>query len=316
MVSPRQRVVLNAIVMLSLGCLTGTAEARRPACLARAENSYNIVDFQRAKKVLRRCIQQVTTDRDRACVRAALGLILMELHKSEAAKEEFARALILDPAACGCSRVYKQEFIKRCLALRAEMKGTLVVRSNCSGAKVLVDGLSRGKAPATIKLPIGDHEVTLQLSGGQRKSRKVQVLFQRKLRVTVDCPVEKEPEPRRGSRIWTWVAAGVALAAAGVATGVWFAGDAQYSDWETLAAQEKSRTLTADEEQQLFVLQDSVEGKEATSYALWSIAGAAAVSAAVLFFIEGRGAAETAAPRASFFPLLGHTTGLGARFDF
>jgi serine/threonine protein kinase len=53
--------------------------------------------------------------------------------------------------------------------------GTLLVGSSPSGATVLIDGQDRGKTPATIRLPAGQHRLTVVLNGDLRAEQTVMV---------------------------------------------------------------------------------------------------------------------------------------------
>jgi len=95
-----------------------------------------------------------------------------------------------------------------------------------------------------------------------------------------------------------------------------FAGESQHSDWQDIAVREKTRALTAGEEQELSDLQSAVEQKEVAAYALWGVAGAATVAAVTLFFVEGAGEEDAPTVRARLFPVVGRINGLGARVEF
>ena len=327
------------LVLLFTGLLQSpTALAgEKPACISEAEQQYSMVDFEKALSTLTSCPDNVKTPEARACIHVSRGYNLMELERKEKARDAFREGLALDPDACGCSRAYKEQVISRCHAEQKTMKGVLVVRCKEPGAEVFIDGTVQGKAPLTRELIIGAYQVSVRK--GERKSspQKVNVLHRRKVTVTLYFPppiqrvmvpppdgktpghagIPNSPRPQsKSGRLWTWVAGGLAVAAAGAATGVWFAGEGQHSDWEDIAAQEMVRALTADEEQDLADLQSAVEQKEVAAYALWGVAGAAAAAAVVLFFVEGGEWDESLGPHVTIFPMLGSANGVGARVDF
>jgi len=63
-----------------------------------------------------------------------------------------------------------------CAVARAADTGMLYVRSDPSGATVLVDGVERGKTPVLIRdLPAGMHSIELTLEGAQPKKESVKV---------------------------------------------------------------------------------------------------------------------------------------------
>ena len=84
----------------------------------------------------------------------------------------------------------------------------------------------------------------------------------------------------RKSRLWTWVAAGAAVAAVGVGT---YYGLSSKSDADALHANvSPPRTNAANQS-----LADSAQSKATTANAFYAIAGGCAAAGITLFFVEG-----------------------------
>jgi hypothetical protein len=176
---------------------------------------------------------------------------------------------------------------------RARLRGELHVSSAERGAIVTVDGKRAGACPVALRLPIGVHEVkVLDGEGRVRLQRRVllapgQVLRLEAGRVQPSSapsgrPSAGEPRSARGTgrppaRIWTWVAAGGALAAAGAGLGLWLWGRAGYDEY--LSTADHARYLE---------LQDSVPRRYIAADVMLGVAAGLAVTAAVLFVLEPR----------------------------
>jgi hypothetical protein len=90
--------------------------------------------------------------------------------------------------------------------------------------------------------------------------------------------VTTTPEPaRKGGRLWTWIAGGAAVAAAGAGVGLGVAANGA-------AAQTAMPPMGVTPAQQA----SSAQGLATGANVAYGVAGAAAVTAVVLFFIEGR----------------------------
>jgi hypothetical protein len=175
--------------------------------------------------------------------------------------------------------------------------GLLRVTSRPPGASVTIDGEERGLTPASgVVLAPGSHLVRLSLEGHRPRSEQVQVEagVVHPLEVALvplpppkpPAPVpvvtkeETEPPKRPGfRRLWTWVVAGGAVAAAGVGLGfgLW-----ARSDWEDyqVAAKEGDRVRYDD-------LRDSGQSHATTANVFFITAGVLAATAAVLYlFVE------------------------------
>ena len=191
----------------------------------------------------------------------------------------------------------------------------ILVYSEPSGAEVLVDGQTRGRTPFSIVLPHGTHVVSLVKAGYETVTREVALAPDRSLQL--DLALVKGPsmpppplappraatappsrpdltptppppavapaaEPKkvaRGGKLWTWVAGGAAVAAAGA--GVWFGMQAQDASDKLVNA---SQPLPPGEAQKLY---DEARSKSKTANVLYGVAGVAGAAGVTLFFLEG-----------------------------
>jgi tetratricopeptide (TPR) repeat protein len=234
-----------------------------------------------------------------------LGKCFEELGDSSKALRAYREYLRLAPEAT--DRDVVSESIARLeRSLRAKGLQQLSVTAQPAGAHVTVDGAELGPAPATVTLPVGVHRVVVSAEGfaSFEKAVLLQLLEASSLEVTlepaapvVDAPVRvaqpvlepavkpSEPtalaatvelQPKR--RVWTWVAGGVAVAAAGVAGGL--LGGA-YGNAGQLAQPNAARTPA--EANRLY---DGGKAMGVGSQVAWGVAGAAAVAAVILFIAE------------------------------
>ena len=193
----------------------------------------------------------------------------------------------------------------------------ILVYSEPAGAEVLVDGQSRGRTPFSIVLPHGTHVVSLVRAGYETVTREVALAPDRSLQLDVALvkgpsappppvvvPLPPPPaalsraeptakaapaaavtpaaEPKkveRHGRLWTWVAGGVAVAAAGA--GVWYGMQAQDASDKLVKA---PQPLPPGEAQKLY---DEAKSKSKTANILYGVAGAAGAAGVTLFFLEG-----------------------------
>lgn len=187
---------------------------------------------------------------------------------------------------------------------------TLIVNAEPAGARVTVDGKPAGVAPATIEVSAGEHTLEVSAEGYEALERQVSVAPGRTVElevalkasappaVSADVPrQEKEPvltpsppapepivtapvEPPRRGRTFTWIAGGTALAAGAVAAGLGVGASVNASELKS-----GDGTRTSMEAGQLAT---SAQGMATGANVAWGVAGAAALTAVVLFFVEGK----------------------------
>lgn len=193
----------------------------------------------------------------------------------------------------------------------------LLVYTDPPGAEVQVDGRPRGRTPFHTVLPPGPYALALALDGRARVEQEVTIPADVSLALEVvlapaspsmttpplvpaaapdstpnlratppaaplvaGAPLGEAPKPvapRANRRLWTWVAAGAAVAA--LSAGV-------YQGLEARDAESKLRDGTFHPDAD--GLADDAKTKSRTANVLYGVAGAAAAAGVTLFFFEGR----------------------------
>jgi len=165
----------------------------------------------------------------------------------------------------------------------APQAAALRVASRPPGAEVLVDGRALGQTPLERALPLGAHRLALRLEGYRVHEQDVRV-EEGGAEVTATLePVAAVPPPlpaRPRRRLWTWIATGGAVVLAAVGVGFAVSADLDYDEYQNTEDPERFREL-----------EDAVPRKAAIGYSAIGVAGALAVTAVVLYFVEGRPAA-------------------------
>ncbi len=204
--------------------------------------------------------------------------------------------------------------------------GSLLIECTTPGVEIGVDGKLVGLAPLanSVRVTPGNHQVTARHSTGALAMKDVNVLAGTvetvvlRLRAGVE-PVAVAPPPAPGidlraqpaqsasstqadqgwwlGRKWTWVAAGSTIVFTGAAA---IFGARMQSKFDSLHSScgSASQSTVACSKSNI----DSVTTLKNTANIFWGLAGAAAVTTGILFFVEGR--------PVTVVPLAGQTTGL------
>lgn len=190
----------------------------------------------------------------------------------------------------------------------------LLVLAEPDGARVEVDGKDLGRAPASVELVAGEHKVRVTADGFDPSERTINFTTARATEQSFKLVAHSEPPPpppplvdapkkdsqvsltpknsgtgatgvaqadqgQKKGRLFTWVAAGVAVASAGAGLGMTFAGNGQF------ATLHNTDTRSGAENEALIA---SGKGLYTGSYIAYGVAGAAAITAVILFFLEGK----------------------------
>ena len=192
--------------------------------------------------------------------------------------------------------------------------GKLTVATRPDKARVLLDGKEIGVTPLKdARVAAGDHELRLELNGHEAQTRKFKlarggsVALELTLkppppRVPVKPPVAQpvppsekplvvvpKPEVEKPSRgrsvpVWTIVAGGLALAAAGAGIGFVVASDSAYEEFSDMANPPSAKRW--DE------LKDEIPKLDTGATVSFAVAGGLAVTAALLYFLVDRPAMQ------------------------
>lgn len=209
------------------------------------------------------------------------------------------------------------------LERRLKEKGLqqLMVFADPPTAVIEVDGKLLGNSPASIELTAGNHKLVVKADGFETTERAFVMQTARATEMTinlrpvaakldppppppplVDVPKKDEPkkdepvkltpkdtvvassgngvtktaEPAKKGRLWTWVAGGVAVASAGAGVGMGVVAQSTAKNVPNAAVG------MADDQAR------SAQGLATGANVAYGVAGAAAITAVVLFFVEGK----------------------------
>lgn len=329
----RPRKILRAVLVALLVVLGGPEGAARAQgkggvaeqLLEKAIVQYGLADFEAAVKLLDKALAKAKKKTTRAKVLLYLGANYIEMGQEHDADGAFIKALKIRPGLLMPDE-FKTRIKKAFRQVKDRSRGTLLVGSKPAGSKIKVDGEDKGTTPRSLKLGIGTHKVAVQGPGGKWKTSEVTIYPDGKARFTATFKQPRRPKTpkvrqQRGGRLWTWVLAGTAAAAAGVGLGMYLWADAEHDEW--LELQDPKLHPGKLDEARLVELEDSVQGKEIGSWVCFGVAGAMAITSAVLFFVEGgkesserRQTGMIRLGRFELTPVVGQHSGLLLRAEF
>jgi len=263
-----------------------------------------------------------------------LGLNHAAERRTARARQAFAEALGHDPSLRLDAYRTKPELVALFEAVRRERLALLRVMANVAGAEVWLDGGRAGRVPLEATLAPGGHTLELRGADGARLyQRRVELVAGRatlievmlapsgtgKVEPTTPSPTPERPRPpprARPRRLWTWVALGGAVAASAVAIGLGASARADHDDACALlvdaspSCEARTALRRPADAARYRELYDAVGAKSLGANVSWGIAGGLAVTAIVLYFVEGRAPAAERALRASLAPGPGGSLGL------
>ncbi len=190
------------------------------------------------------------------------------------------------------------------------------VKGHITGLEAEIKAAEMGKLKAPGETPPGETDAPVGAQGKPGEATLKDVL-EGKAQVSPRGPGGAEPpadvvtvsdspqDQPRGRRLWTWVAAGVAVAALGAGAGLYVASDSKFNEFEANKDPDKHQEL-----------RDAVQTLERASAAMFITGGVAAAGAVVLFILEGRPSARprraAGLPGTRILPLGGGGPGLSA----
>jgi len=251
-----------------------------------------------------------------ARIELQIGLVHATRGLRARAREAFRSALVHDPGVTLDPHRYRPDFVELFRAVRDETVGQLRVTSGLAGeAQVWVDGQRACAAPCSRPLVAGRHWLELRDSSGRRLAGRSIVLMpgeqtsltlgapaSRPIAVPASRPVDRpasqpagptaRTRPRR--RLWTWIAGAGALVTGAAALGLGLAARADHQEaCDLLEGPEpcSERTSLADRSaiDRYRDLREAVHRNSLAANIGWGVAGGLAVTAVVLFVVEGRG---------------------------
>ena len=191
------------------------------------------------------------------------------------------------------------------LEKRVPQNQPLVVSVEPASAVVRVDGKKVGSSPASVELPPGEHALEVSAEGYAPFQRTFTMTSQRPLEMNVSLsakaapvviadaptrppeltpldpppmpPLVTQPDAPRRTRTFTWVAGGTAIASGAVATGLGIAANAKAAE---IRSGDVRQTMELDG------IATQAQEMAMGANVAWVLAGTAAVTAIVLFFVE------------------------------
>ncbi|MBW2463237.1 MAG: PEGA domain-containing protein [Deltaproteobacteria bacterium] len=173
--------------------------------------------------------------------------------------------------------------------LQAPTTGTLRVQSNLPGATVHVDGREVGQTPLDVPMSLepGEHDVTVENDGYIPFRSQVDIEPGTDTTAFADLREATEYQAVRGTRIITWIAAGLTAGALGTSLGFAIAAQGKNSEWQDMGSLPVDPMAPGETHP---VLQDARD-LALVSDVLLGVGIGLAVATVVLYFIEGRAVA-------------------------
>lgn len=199
--------------------------------------------------------------------------------------------------------------------LREKGMQQLMVFADPPSARISVDGKELGGSPASVELIAGNHTLTVTAEGYDKVERSFVMQTTRATEMTISLrpsggasgkdtpplasdtpkaepkntldpgppppspPMVISEQPRKG-RLWTYVAGGVAVASLGAGIGLGVAANGEAAKFTSV--QHDPQTVQADFD----AANRSANGMALGANVAYGVAGAAAITAVILFFVE------------------------------
>lgn len=324
------RVCLMGLLLLAPAGLRAAPAAEK--LYQQALQRYSEAEFETSIVLLNRALRSGGSPRLLGQIHFQLGINHAVMGEPDKAEQAFREALKRRPELRLDTKQVKPAIVELLARVRRSVRGYLSVSADGADVTVQVDGEDPVELPHEVLLSVGVHQVVVRCADGKR-SRRLVVHHGRTARLHVRCgqpPAATQTgtggavSPSSGgrdalpgrSRVWTWVAAGSAVAALGVAIGLGASSSADYSEFSDLVASGRRDEVRRQE------LESAIESKALGANVLFGVAGALALTSVVLYFVEGRAAprppAATAAAVSSYriHAVVGPTTGLILQLQF
>lgn len=259
--------------------LSGRVGRAEPACqaeelLQQAITSHENARFEQALALLQRARGCTTDPALLGRIYLRLGVAHAVVEGTDEARAAFRAALALDPGLALDPAGLKDSIVELFRAVHRETRGRLRVRADRANAEVLINGKTRGRAPLELELPVGRHRVEVR-AGGASEAREIVVRLDKEQAIAARLGPEVPAAPPR-RRLLTWVAAGGAVVSLGVAIGLGASADASYREYtDESTGPERGAEL-----------RDAIQSRALGANVMFGVAGALALTSAVLFFIE------------------------------
>jgi hypothetical protein len=300
--SPARRLRLLTIPLL-LVCGQVLADPGHDL-LQQGVRRYSYGEYAAAVRELTRASRATQDTKLLAQIYLYLGLSHAVGGSTEAARQAFVVALTHDPLLRPDPYRIKPDLVALFDKTRSEQRATVLVDADRFGATVLVDGRLAGSVPLRLALGIGPHRIEVSAEEG-KESRELVLAPGATIQITARL---RATTPRVGAsarpqRVWTWVAAGGAVACAIVAGALWGSVQSDLNEYNNPVTPD-ARALS---------LEEPIRRKVVGTNVMIGVAGTFGAAAAVLFFVEGRRRATRVEPSVGS-DSTGLWVGAGGRF--
>ncbi len=314
---------LWAIGLLLLPALALAEEPDASALLQRAQTQFADGAIAEAEATLQAAAARTDRPPLLARIHLQLGLVQATRGQQGRARDSFRRALAHDPTLALDPHRDRPDLVTLFEAVRRTTVAEARISTRVPGqGEVWVDGERACRAPCLRRLAAGRHWLELRDPGGRRLDGRSVLLGAGPTSIVLGAsalaepappvlrstgpatPIDRPPAPRR--RVWTWIAGAAALASGAAALGLGLAARQDHEDGCGLlagpaACEQRTALLDPASRERYLALGDSMDRKALAANLCWGVAGGLAVTAVVLFFVEGRGgkaAARTPGVRA------------------
>jgi hypothetical protein len=166
---------LTLVVVLGLGDTVVLARQTQVPQVEAARQAYWEGRFEQSIEQLEPLLDKLKNRFDSRETAFLLGLNYFALGEGSKGRAAFATAVQQDPAFTPDDDIYPPDIIQTYVGVRADLVGELHVKSEPSGARVLVAGRLLGKTPFKGDALAGEQSVQAQLDGYTGQVRRVQI---------------------------------------------------------------------------------------------------------------------------------------------
>jgi hypothetical protein len=292
----------------------------------KAYQAYLYGRYERALADFELAADQATSPELLGRIYLHIGLTQTILKETVKAERALRWAVIYQPKLQLDPAKYKPVIVKTVERLVAEAATRVKVDADTHGASIYLQGKLLGSVPLQIQLAPGAYRIEVQDPSGHLRAQHVVIDKEREIALrfrfnekaaartrqvnpartsgstsaTTLTATPTTADSTRSGRLWTWVALGGAVAAAATGVGLYVSASGDASDYR--AGLSTAPTATSEQRQALTDLRDGSHQKAvAANIVGFGVGGLLAVTATVLFFLEGKGAEKEAKTRRSWW---------------
>jgi hypothetical protein len=295
----------------------GVARAQRQDAaryLAQGIARFSDGAFSASRTLLLQALHQTQEARLLGQIHLYLGLNDISENKRSGATVHFRKALLHDPHLDLDPDHFKPAFVELFRSVRRSLLGALQVTMRGRSGEVWIDNEWRGTTPLRAAMAPGYYRVEIRSRAGRVLfQNRVEIVSGQSVRLVADSgALAKEPAtsqpagekaptippppppPPPARRLWTWIAAGGAVASMVVAIGVGVSAKRDYDAAcdlladDSLSCEQRQRLIDSSSREEFNRLHDAVNRKALATNLAWAAAGVLTVGAVILYWLEGR----------------------------